>query len=372
MSALSPYFQISAEPRIWLLQLVAVLLLTLVLDLLCARALRRLRHGNGAAHSVWRHALLEAAALPVRLLIWLCGLSVALALVRQVHPALAWAHWLTVQRVLAALILTQFFMRLIGQLERDLTDPARTARPLDAESALAIGRLAQVATLTLGALMVLETLGFSLSGVLAFGGVGGIAIGFAAKDMLSNFFGGLMIYLDKPFSVGNWVRSPDRQIEGTVQDIGWRLTRIRTFEDRPLYVPNAVFNTIVLENVSRMQHFRIEQTVGLSYDDAARVPPVRAAIQAMLQAHPDIAQDQTLLVRLTGYGASTLNVLVYCFTKTTDWGRFMQVQEDVLLKIGDIVAQHGASFAFPTQTVYNIDADPATPAPAPVSPPGGT
>ena len=90
----------------------------------------------------------------------------------------------------------------------------------------------------------MQTLGFSVSGVMAFGGIGGIAIGFAAKDLLANFFGALTIYLDRPFSEGDWIRSPDREIEGIVENIGWRLTVIRSFDKRPIYVPNSVFASI--------------------------------------------------------------------------------------------------------------------------------
>ena len=108
---------------------------------------------------------------------------------------------------------------------------------------------------------------YSVSGLLAFGGIGGIAVGFAAKDLLANFFGGLMIYLDRPFSVGDWIRSPDKEIEGTVEDIGWRLTRIRTFDKRPLYIPNSIFASISVENPSRMSNRRIYEKIGIRYDD---------------------------------------------------------------------------------------------------------
>ena len=82
--------------------------------------------------------------------------------------------------------------------------------------------------------------------------MGGIAVGFAARDLLANFLGGLSIFMDRPFAVGDWIRSPDREIEGTVEDVGWRVTRIRTFDQRPLYVPNSVFSTVALENPSRL------------------------------------------------------------------------------------------------------------------------
>ena len=92
----------------------------------------------------------------------------------------------------------------------------------DETTVTAIAKLARVSIVITAALMAMQTLGISISGVLAFGGIGGIAVGFAAKDLLANFFGGLVIYLDRPFKVGDWIRSPDRDIEGTVVKIGWR------------------------------------------------------------------------------------------------------------------------------------------------------
>ncbi|HAH80902.1 MAG TPA: mechanosensitive ion channel protein MscS, partial [Gammaproteobacteria bacterium] len=129
-------------------------------------------------------------------------------------------------------------------------------KSLDQTTASAVGKLLRATVAITGTLLVLQAFGVSVSGVLAFGGIGGIAIGFAARDLLANFFGALMIFLDRPFSVGDWVRSPDRDIEGTVEDIGWRLTRIRTFDKRPLYLPNSIFSSLAVENPSRMNSRR--------------------------------------------------------------------------------------------------------------------
>ena len=200
--------------------------------------------------------------------------------------------------------------------------------------------------------MALQAFGFSVSGVLAFGGIGGIAVGFAARDLLANFFGALMIFLDRPFSVGDWIRSPDRNIEGTVEDIGWRQTRIRTFDKRPLYIPNSVFTSLAVENPSRMLNRRIYETIGLRYDDIDQMQAVLVDIKAMLKAHPDIDHDQILMVNFNAFGPSSVDFFVYTFTKTTVWVEYHAIKEDVLLKIAAIVAAHDAEIAFPTQTLH--------------------
>ncbi|NNC55574.1 MAG: mechanosensitive ion channel family protein, partial [Pseudomonadales bacterium] len=186
---------------------------------------------------------------------------------------------------------------------------------------------------------------------LASAGVIGIAVGFAAKDLLANFFGGLMIYLDKPFMIGDWIRSPDQDVEGTVEHIGWRQTRIRTFDKRPLYVPNATFTQISVENPSRMQNRRIKETIGVRYADAAALADITRDVEKMLKAHEDIDSSQTLMVYFDKFAASSLDFFIYCFTKTTDWQTFHAVKQDVLFKVLEVIEAHDAEVAFPTRTI---------------------
>ena len=161
-----------------------------------------------------------------------------------------------------------------------------------------------------------------------------------------------MVYMDRPFSIGDWISSPDKDIEGTVEQIGWRSTRIRTFDKRPLYVPNAIFSTVAIQNPSRMTNRRIKTSVGVRFQDAPKIAAIVADIDEMLHNHPDIDTRQTCFVRLNEFGENSLNILVYTFTKTTEWVKFQAVQEDVFLKIIDIIYnKHNASMAFPTRTL---------------------
>jgi MscS family membrane protein len=257
-----------------------------------------------------------------------------------------------------------FVLRFIGQVGRNII-AARTTREIEVDHTTidALVKLARLVTLVVVTLMIVQTLGFQVGGLLALGGVGGIAVGFAAKDILANFFGGLTIYLDRPFSVGEWIRSPDKSIEGTVEYISWRHTRVRAFNKNPIYVPNSVFTSIVVENPSRMSHRRIKETIGLRYDDFDVVAPIVADIKAMLQDHPDIDETQTLIVNFNQFGASSLDLLIYTFTKTTVWITYHEVKQDVLLQIGQIIAKHGAEIAFPTQTLHLQNAEAEAEAP---------
>lgn len=178
----------------------------------------------------------------------------------------------------------------------------------------------------------------------------GIILGFASKDLLANFVGATLIYLDKPFEIGDHIRSPDKKIEGIVESISWRLTKINTSDKRPLYVPNAVFNEIVIENTSKMTHMRIKEIIGIRYCDIAAVTKIIDDVKNMLLKHEEIASDQTLIVNLTQFNQSSVDFMVYTFTKTTDSIEYQKVKQDVLLKINEIIGKNNAEMAFSTKT----------------------
>jgi MscS family membrane protein len=152
--------------------------------------------------------------------------------------------------------------------------------------------------------------------------------------------------------VGDWIRSPDKNIEGKVENIGWRLTRIRTFDKRPLYVPNSTFMQISVENPSRMTNRRIFETIGIRYSDVAKMSAIVSSVKTMIEAHPDLDMDQTVIVNFDKFASSSLDFFVYCFTKTTEWIPYHAIKQDVLLKIIGIIESHGAECAFPTSTLH--------------------
>ncbi len=247
---------------------------------------------------------------------------------------------------IGVIALRQLFM-LINRLER-----RQIAKGNDPTSAKVISRTLKATAFVVLVLMFGERLGFSLSGLLAFGGIGGIAIGLAGKDILSNFFSGVMLYFDRPFGIGDWIRSPDRNIEGSVVEVGWRMTKIRTFDNRPLYVPNSVFAAISVENPGRMSNRRITATISLRYEDADKMAAVVRDIRTMIEQHPEVDTSDSILVYFDAFGDSSLNIMVYCFTRTTIWAQWLAAKQDIFLEIIGIVHGHGADFAFPTQTMY--------------------
>jgi MscS family membrane protein len=330
-------------------ELFVIVLLTVFGAYFVRRFVMTLKARAEKTSSKWDDTFFASLQGPARALVWVVGLSFALE--RASVGLDIEALFSPLRSAFVVATLTWGFIRFIDRVQPRMM---RDTGPddLDKTTIEAIGRLIRITVLITSSLIVLQTLGFSVSGVLAFGGLGGIAVGFAAKDLLSNFFGGLMIFLDRPFGVGDWIRSPDRNIEGTVESLGWRLTTIRTFDKRPLYVPNATFLSVAVENPSRMSHRRIYETIGVRYDDASHVRAIVSQVESMLRQHPDIDCDQTLMVNFNLFGPSSLDFFVYCFTKTTVWTEYHQVKQDVLLKIYELITDLGAEVAFPTQTLH--------------------
>ena len=323
-----------------------IVFLTLLTNYIVRNIITTLEKRLQKTSNLWDDALVYSIRFPVSLFIWLIGATFVLRLLDVQSIA-------QIREVGLVIVVAIFLVRFIKEIElRIIHDSESVGEKIDRTTADAIAQLLRLSVIITATLVGLQSVGVNISAILAFGGIGGIAIGFAAKDLLANFFGGLMIYLDRPFAVGDWIRSPDKNIEGTVEKIGWRLSIIRTFDKRPLYIPNSIFATISVENPSRMSHRRIYETIGVRYDDAARLPQIVADVKTMLQSHDEIAQDQTMIVNFNSFAASSLDFFVYTFTKTTNWIKYHEVKQDVLFKINQIIEQHGAEIAFPTRTVH--------------------
>ncbi len=211
-------------------------------------------------------------------------------------------------------------------------------------------KTAKVFLILTGSVMVAQNLGYSVTSLIAGLGLGGAALAFASKDTVANFFGSIVVFVDRPFQVGDWIEVGS--VEGTVETVGLRVTRIRTFANSLITIPNATFTTTAINNWSRMKKRRIKMTIRLTYD----TPPgkMREAVQAIrdIIENDDRLHQDFYLVNFHEFSSSSLDIFCYLFTRTTNWAEHMQVREEFMLKIMDAMANLGLSFAFPTQTVH--------------------
>ncbi|PKF61177.1 mechanosensitive ion channel protein MscS [Psychromonas sp. psych-6C06] len=332
----------------WVANFALVLLITLLVQLVWRVVTSKIERMIVNTTNHWDDIVWFAISRPTNWLIVLMGGSMALRIVAE-SEQLFISHYLPlVQKISILILLGWGFWRFITQAEMIYVADDNT----DTTTVTAVAKLAKLSISVIILLSVLQTLGVSVSGVLAFGGMGGLVVGMASKDLLSNLFGAIMVYMDKPFKVGDWIRSPDKSIEGTVENIGWRVTRIRTFDKRPLYVPNSLFTQIVVENPSRMSNRRIKENFGLRYGDINQVETIIQEVREMLLNHPEIDTSQTLIVNFDLFNNSSLDFFIYTFTKTTNWVEFHSIKQDVLLKVAKIVDHNNAQFAFPTRQLH--------------------
>ncbi len=306
------------------------------------------------SHRLWDGALIRAMHRPLLVIIWI---YIATCIWRIGIDALLGVElmpdWGMAYKILLIVFVFVFIQRYINDVQHIIIK--RTSKDenfkVNKTTVTAVCMLIRVVVILMVALVVMQSLGIKMSALLAFGGASTLVVGLAAKDTLANFFGGFMIFVDRPFEVGDWIASPEKDIQGTVEHIGWRLTKIRAFDKRPLYVPNGLFSTIVINNPSRMSNRRIKTTVGVRYNDANVIAPMLAEVETALRNNPDLDMNQTMFVKLVEFGASSLDFLVYTFTKTTDWVKYQSIQQDVFLQIIEIITKHGAECAFPTTTL---------------------
>ncbi len=288
--------------------------------------------------------LIKAVSLPLKSLIWFGLIFFSINLFKGEIGFLT--KVITYIDIVPIFILTWAIIRIMSGVENYLIEKKSN---INNDSVRLIVRLTKLLIIISIALGIAQELGFSVSGLLTFGGVGGIVIGFAAKDMLSNIFGGLMLQMDRPFSTGDWIRSS--QFEGTVEKIGWRMTRIRTFSKNPIYIPNSIFTSIPIETPSRMTNRRIKEVIGIRYDDIAQIPIIVDEVETLLKKHKEIDQNEPLRVYFNYFNASSLDFNVYAFTKTTDKNEYQRVKQKILLQIAGVIAKHKAEIAYPTQTL---------------------
>ena len=346
---MSSIIQWVSEESFYLTEMLLVLVFAFVTDIVQKKSFKRLAVIAEKTENIWDDAILHSIHKPLSIIIWATSIALMAEVIENASKATIFEGIDPLRNIIIIIALARFLIAVVRNIETSYLSNLET---IDSTTLDAIIKLSSASIVIIAALMILQTMGFSISGVLAFGGIGGLAVGFAAQDLLSNFFGGFILYLDRPFAVGDWIRSPDREIEGTVTKIGWRITTILTFDKRPLYIPNSVFSQISVENPSRMSNRRIKETIGLRYDDASKIEPIISKVKEMLQNHPDIDKKKTLIVNFNTFAASSLDFFIYTFTKTTNWIEYHDVKQDVLLKIIKIVEENGAEFAFPTSTMH--------------------
>jgi len=206
----------------------------------------------------------------------------------------------------------------------------------------------------LGVASILEIWGIQVAPLIAGLGLFGVAVALGAQDLFKNLISGLFIIGEKRFHPGDWVKI-DGIVEGTVEEIGFRTTTIIRFDKAPVYVPNTKLSDNAATNFSRMSHRRIFWKIGLLYDTSKdQLKNIRQDIEDYIMGNDEFAHppEVATFVRIDSFNDSSIDIMLYCFTKTTVWGEWLEIKERLALKIKEIVEHHGSNFAYPSQSIY--------------------
>jgi len=336
----------------WLLALLFLFAAVVAQKVLVSTFSRLMQHMAGRTETRLDNVLLKAAEKPAGWLVLVIGIILALHALQPADEA--WAIITLMDRVgrAASIILGAWFLlRLLDGMSAYFAARARqTESPLDDQLVPFVTKTLKIFIVITAVLVVAQNMGYSVSGLIASLGIGGIAVAMAARDTIANVFGSIMILVDRPFTVGDWIRASE--FEGVVEEIGFRSTRIRTFEKTLINVPNSSLANMVIDNIDARSVRRVKMRIGLTYDTTpAQMKAAIRGIEEILQNHPGVDRDFSL-VKFDEFADSSLSIFLYYFTASKAWEEYLQVRQEVNLAIMQLLEGLGLEFAFPSRTVY--------------------
>lgn len=343
----------------WFSEVIAIAIFVLVFNYLTKWLLQKFQSRFEKQHKIWKDSFVKAIHKPLSYFVWFLAAIYAFDLtvdgIFHRHPI---ENQYTFIALGALIALVWFLLRwkkiavqmmIIKSINREVV--------MDVGKIGALDKIATVAILFFSALIMMEITDRSINTIIAFGGVGGLALAFASQEIIANFFGGFMIYLTQPFTIGDWIVIPDHKIEGIVEEIGWYMTRVRSLDKRPIYIPNSIFSKLIVITPSRMSHRQIKEKLNINCDDSEKLKAATHELKVLLQQHNDIDRSQPIIVRLSGFGEYSLELYISAFTTTTDTDGFLRIKEDIFYRIMDLFEKKGIEFATPTQHNFFMNKD---------------
>ena len=343
-----------------MIQAAGVILIALILRGLFARwVLALLRQAAKGTKNKIDDALIEALSEPLKFAFFIIGVAIAINLL-----ALSEQAQLIGDNILRSLVAVAVFWALhrVARMLRVFLEPFSDVLLPAAQDWLV--KALQIVFLIVGVAAVLEIWGVKVAPLLTGLGIFGVAVALGAQDLFKNLIAGVAVLMERRFRKGDWINVPG-VVEGVVEEINFRSTIVRRFDDGPVYVPNANFSDNAVINFSRMRNRRIFWTIGLEYGTSVdQLKKIRDRIEAYLTESDAIAGPpaRSVFVYIDKFSDSSIDIMIYCFANTTDWNEWLKIKQDFAYALIEIVNQEGASFAFPSQTIYmRDDNEPAPP-----------
>lgn len=330
-------------------EIIIVLIVALALNCTIKRYLKNLEKEAIQENNKWHKVIIKSIITPVQLFIatqicYIITKSIVTEYINVIN---------TFRTVLIIICIALFTFKIINEIEKYVKESiAENKNYNEITTVKGLIKLSKIIVIVTISIIILDNIGIKTKGLVIVASISSAAIGFASKNIVANFFGTIMIYLDKPFVENDWISSPDKNIEGIVEEIGWRVTRVRTLDRKPLYIPNDTFSNICIQNNSRMNNRRIKKILTLRYKDIKFIKEICYEITMMMSKHNGVAQSLPKYVQLTNFSDHSVDIILSCFTKEKQLMEFYKTQQCILIKVAEIIKKNGADFASPTINVH--------------------
>lgn len=339
-----------SDKYLWIYRILIGVFLLICFELILPFILKIIKRKIHPPKYDWKAKLREIFYRPIQILIWIVAIWFIVISLAEHFKFTNILEPINKTKNIAIIIdIAWIFIRWKKEIQKEII--VRSEGKIDKTSIEFLGKILSVFIIFIALLLILQKLGINVMPLIAFGGVGAAAFAFAAKDVLANFFGGLMLYITRPFVNNDLVEIPSLNILGNIEHIGWYSTCVRELEKVPVYIPNSIFSNAIIKNSSRRTHRRIEETIKIRYVDFSKITYITDEIKKNLSNNKDIDNSFSPLVYFTTYSDYSLDIMLKVYTKTTEFQDFLRVKEEVLLNIKTILDNAKADFPYPVTSI---------------------
>ena len=353
MDASNSPAQVPIADSLWFFEIAVGVLVLLAVNYLFKRIIKHVRQRSISTAQDWKEKIDKILFLPFQILLWILGMTLVTEILGRRFGFSFFENYIDAFRSTGFVLCGAWvLLRWKTVVQKEILNKDKPVLKADSGFVFVIGKILSIVIIIISIMIVLQVWGLNIGPLIAFGGIGAAAVGFAGKDVIANFFGGLMLHINRPFMVGDLIQMPDSRLEGYVEEIGWYLTTVRDKEKRPVYLPNAIFSNALVINGSRMTHRRIEEKIGVRYEDFSKIPMLIDNIKKGISNHADIDTHLPVLVVLNGFNQCTLDIYLDIYTLQTRYDKYLVVKHEILALVYEEVLKAGAEMPMPMMSIY--------------------
>ncbi|NGX26648.1 MAG: Low conductance mechanosensitive channel YnaI [Chlamydiae bacterium] len=337
----------------WLIEIAIVLGVAIILSFVLKKIVKVIRKKISQKQGFWKKRIHKIIHVPLQTAIWGFGLAyVADSIATHFGLDSLTKYTGPLKGALVVACLGWLILRWLKAAFKHLADKSQKFG-VAPSTIFGISKLCSVLVVVIVLMIIFQIFGIGIAPLIAFGGIGVAGLAFAAKDIVANFFGGVMLHFASVFSIGDEVVIPGKSnFEGVVKEIGWYITVIEDYYRRPVYFPNALFTSSQVINESRRSHRRIKETITIGYDALPNLEKIIAGLNEKIGTHPEVDNSQSFSITFFKFGDYGLQIYIYLLVYKMGYIKFLRTKQEIFLIIEEVVSKYGAEFCYPTTNVH--------------------